>query len=136
MTKPITSVAAMLLFEQDKFQLDDPIAKFLPEFENFKVLLNDTLVEPDHAPTIRGLTSHTADLTYGVFSNTEIDQGYREAIWGDRALLDLTLLCAEMPRKVVCKISMKWLSRLPRSPCLINLDHNGYKVSLWIFWAG
>ena len=92
MTKPITSVAAMLLFEQGKFQLDDPIAKYLPEFGNLKVLLNDTLVEPDHAPTIRELMSHTAGLTYGVFSNTEIDQRYREAIWGDRAVLDLTQL--------------------------------------------
>ena len=67
MTKPITSVAAMLLFEQGKFQLDEPIANYLPEFSNVKVLVNDVLVEPDHAPTIRELISHTAGLTYGIF---------------------------------------------------------------------
>ena len=80
MTKPITSVAAMLLFEQGKFQLDDPIAQYLPEFSNVKVLVNDVLVEPDHAPTIRELLSHTAGLTYGIFSNTEVDNLYREAL--------------------------------------------------------
>ncbi len=90
MTKPITSVAAMLLFEQGKFQLDEPIANYLPEFSNVKVLVNDVLVEPDHAPTIRELISHTAGLTYGIFSNTEVDKRYREALWGDRGVLDLT----------------------------------------------
>lgn len=90
MTKPITSVAAMLLFEQGKFQLDEPIANYLPEFSNVKVLVNDALVEPDHAPTIRELISHTAGLTYGIFSNTEVDKRYREALWGDRGVLDLT----------------------------------------------
>ena len=90
MTKPITSVAAMLLFEQGKFQLDDPIAQYLPEFSNVKVLVDGNLVNPDHAPTIRELLSHTAGLTYGIFSNTEVDKLYREALWGDRAMLDLT----------------------------------------------
>ena len=90
MTKPITSVAAMLLFEQGKFQLDDPIAQYLPEFSNVKVLVGGNLVNPDHAPTIRELLSHTAGLTYGIFSNTEVDKLYREALWGDRAMLDLT----------------------------------------------
>ena len=90
MTKPITSVAAMLLFEQGKFQLDDPIAQYLPEFSNVKVLVDGNLVNPDHAPTIGELLSHTAGLTYGIFSNTEVDKLYREALWGDRAMLDLT----------------------------------------------
>lgn len=90
MTKPITSVAAMLLFEQGKFQLDDPIAQYLPEFSNVKVLVDSNLVNPDHAPTIRELLSHTAGLTYGIFSNTEVDKLYREALWGDRTMLDLT----------------------------------------------
>ena len=90
MTKPITSVAAMLLFEQGKFQLDDPIAQYLPEFSSVKVLVDGNLVNPDHAPTIRELLSHTAGLTYGIFSNTEVDKLYREALWGDRAMLDLT----------------------------------------------
>ena len=90
MSKPITSVAAMLLFEQGKFQLDDPIANYLPEFSNVKVLVNGNLVNPDHAPTIRELLSHTAGLTYGIFNNTEVDELYREALWGDRAMIDLT----------------------------------------------
>ena len=90
MTKPITSVAAMLLFEQGKFQLDVTIAQYLPEFSNVKVLVDGNLVNPDQAPTLRELLSHTAGLTYGIFSNTEVDKLYREALWGDRAMLDLT----------------------------------------------
>ncbi len=65
MTKPITSVAAMLLFEQGKFQLDDPVAQYLPEFSNVKVLVDRNLVNPDHAPTIRELLSHTAASPMG-----------------------------------------------------------------------
>ena len=80
----------MLLFEQGKFQLDDSIAQYLPEFSNVNVLVDGNLVNPDHAPTIRESSSHTAGLTYGIFSNTEVDKLYREALWGDRAMLDLT----------------------------------------------
>jgi CubicO group peptidase (beta-lactamase class C family) len=95
MTKPITSVAAMLLFEQGKFQLDDPIAKYLPEFKDVKVLANDSLVEVDHAPTIRELMTHTAGLSYGIFSNTEIDRRYRETLFGDSAMVDVTQLSGD-----------------------------------------
>jgi CubicO group peptidase (beta-lactamase class C family) len=73
MTKPITSVAAMMLIEQGKLKLDDPVAKFIPEFENVRVLRKD--VQPNQpleqstaateSPiTVRQLLNHTSGITY------------------------------------------------------------------------
>jgi CubicO group peptidase (beta-lactamase class C family) len=66
MTKPITGVALMTLFEQGKFQLDDPVAKYVPELANVRVYAgadaagNPILVPPHRPMTIRDLTRHTA----------------------------------------------------------------------------
>lgn len=80
MSKPITTVAAMQLYEQGKFQLNDPVEKYLPEFKNILVLTEDGKLEKQNRPfTIQMLMSHTAGLTYGVFGNTPVDQQYRKA---------------------------------------------------------
>jgi CubicO group peptidase (beta-lactamase class C family) len=69
MTKPITSVAVMELYEEGKFLLDDPVSKYLPEFENPKVLVKPASGEPHTIPatrevTIRDLLRHTSGITY------------------------------------------------------------------------
>jgi CubicO group peptidase (beta-lactamase class C family) len=84
MTKPITGVAMMMLFEEGKWQLDDPVAKFIPEFTNLKVYGTDAagnmvLNEQTHPVTMRELLSHTGGFTYGFFSNTPVDKLQREA---------------------------------------------------------
>ena len=105
MTKPITAVAVMMLYEEGKFFLNDPVARYLPELANLQVALSTadgntgmvsdgtqsrTVGEADESkagqtrkparqPTIRDLLTHTAGFTYGVFGNTEVDQAYREA---------------------------------------------------------
>src|SRR5208283_545581 len=71
MTKPVTGVAMMILYEQGKWLPSDPIAKYIPEFAHLKVFKGVgadgkmILVDPDHAPTMRELMSHTAGFTYG-----------------------------------------------------------------------
>ena len=71
MTKPITGTALMQLWEQGKFHLDDPVAKYIPELANVKVFAgldasgNPVLVAPDRPMTVRDLTRHTAGLSYG-----------------------------------------------------------------------
>jgi CubicO group peptidase (beta-lactamase class C family) len=71
MTKPITSVALMMLHEQGLFHLTDPISKFIPEFKDAKVHLDDgTLVEAERPPTIQDLLRHTAGISYGGHSDT------------------------------------------------------------------
>jgi CubicO group peptidase (beta-lactamase class C family) len=85
MTKPITGVAMMILFEEGKWKPSDPIAKHIPEFANLKVLsgLDESggpkLEAPAHAPTMGELMSHTAGFTYGFFGNTPVDKLYRDA---------------------------------------------------------
>ncbi len=69
MTKPITSVAVMMLYEQGKFLLEDPVSKYLPEFKNPKVLVKPAQGEPYTIPatkeiTIRDLLRHTSGITY------------------------------------------------------------------------
>jgi CubicO group peptidase (beta-lactamase class C family) len=80
MTKPVTGVAMMILHEQGKWQLDDPVAKFIPEFKDLKVMdASGGLVPPVHAPTMRELMSHSGGFTYGFFGNSEVDQLYQKA---------------------------------------------------------
>lgn len=101
MSKPITGVAMMILFEQGKWQLNDPVAKFIPEFKDLKV---HTGTGPDgqpnlqsqaHPMTMKELMSHTAGFTYGFFGNTPVDQLQRQV---DVLSNDITL--AEMVRRV------------------------------------
>ena len=83
MTKPITTVAALMLYEEGHFQLDDPVAEYLPAFEDVQVYDTTaagepTRVEPRRPMTIRDLMTHTSGLTYGVFGNTPVDSMYTE----------------------------------------------------------
>ena len=69
MTKAITSVAVMMLYEEGRFLLDDPVSKYLPEFKNPKVLVKPASGEPYSIPatkeiTIRDLLRHTSGITY------------------------------------------------------------------------
>jgi len=71
MTKPLTGTAMMILYEEGKWLPQDPISKYIPEFANLKVFngVDNTgkmiLVDPDHAPLMRELMTHTAGFTYG-----------------------------------------------------------------------
>jgi len=85
MTKPVTGVAMMILYEQGKWLPSDPIAKYVPEFAHLKVFNGVDadgkmiLVDPGHPPTMRELMSHTAGFTYGFFGDTPVDKMYRDA---------------------------------------------------------
>jgi CubicO group peptidase (beta-lactamase class C family) len=85
MTKPLTSVGAMMLVEEGKIQLNDPVSKFLPELAKMEVLVTDkdgkTAREPAKRQiTIHDLFRHTAGLTYGEFSTIpEIKAAYADA---------------------------------------------------------
>ena len=71
MTKPLTSTAIMMLYEEGRFQLDDPISKFIPAFANPRVFMpaaaaaRSTLAPAERDITFRDLLSHTSGLTYG-----------------------------------------------------------------------
>lgn len=99
MSKPITTVAAMMLYEEGKFQLTDPVEKYLPEFKNILVLNENGELEKQNRPfTIQMLMSHTAGLTYGVFGNTPVDQQYRKSsILGNKDLAEMVTELGKIP---------------------------------------
>ena len=73
MSKPITGVALMMLYEEGKFRLSDPVEKYIPEWKDMKVATSEgpegpAVEDGAHPMTIRELMSHTGGLTYGFFS--------------------------------------------------------------------
>ena len=80
MTKPITSVATMILMEEGGLSLDDPVSRFIPPFADVQVLAEDgERVPPDGPITIEHLLTHTSGLTYGFFGDTPVDRLYNES---------------------------------------------------------
>jgi CubicO group peptidase (beta-lactamase class C family) len=85
MTKPITGIAMMMLYEEGKWKPSDPISRYIPEFRDLKVYSGvdkdgkPTFDKPGHAPTMGELMSHTAGFTYGFFGSTPVDKMYQEA---------------------------------------------------------
>src|SRR3954447_11973342 len=82
MTKPITSVAAMMLYEQGLFELIDPVSKFIPEFADARVYVGGAAAAPGPRPAVEPirvwhLLTHTAGLTYGFHHAHAVDEMYR-----------------------------------------------------------
>src|ERR1700677_3550954 len=77
MSKPITTVAAMILAEEGKLDIGAPVAQYLPEFRSVKVGADG--VSPKRPMTVQDLMRHTSGLTYGLFGNSSVDQMYRKA---------------------------------------------------------
>jgi len=88
----------MMLYEEGRFQLGDPVAKYLPELEDQKILRDGALVAPHSPMTIEQLMSHTAGLSYGFGTDNATDQAYRDAdVWGSRNLEEFTARIASAP---------------------------------------
>jgi CubicO group peptidase (beta-lactamase class C family) len=108
MTKAITSVAAMMLVDEGKLALEDPIAKYIPSFANVKVGVekkneNGTktldLVPPNRPPTVLDLMRHTSGITYGFYGDSLVRLAYRNAkIYdGDFDLAEFAERIAKLP---------------------------------------
>jgi CubicO group peptidase (beta-lactamase class C family) len=109
MSKPITSVAVMMLVEEGKIQLLDPVSHYLPEFKGVQVgveRLNTTTGNseligepPRQEMTIQDLLRHTSGLTYGIFGKSLVKQAYNEANLFDRnqTLAEFVSKIAKLP---------------------------------------
>jgi len=109
MTKPITSVALMMLVEEGKIQIDDPLALYLPEFKDLKVGVEKRVPEtgktqlslehPRRDPTIQDLLRHTSGFTYDVFGDSLVKRAYQAANVrnSNQTLAEFTSNLAKLP---------------------------------------
>ncbi len=107
MTKPVTAVAMMMLWDEGHWQIDDPVEKHLPELAGLKVFAGKAedgslrLEAPRHPPTIRELVTHSAGFSYGSAlsdPNDAVDAAYRAAnVWGAADLAELMARLATCP---------------------------------------
>ncbi len=99
MTKPIICTALMTLYEQNRFQLFDPVAKYIPAFGQVNVLTSDgTQVELAQPITIHHLLTHTAGLTYDFLEDSPVGELYREARIANDAGRSLAEMIDELTR--------------------------------------
>jgi CubicO group peptidase (beta-lactamase class C family) len=108
MTKAITSVAAMMLVDEGKLPLEDPVAKYIPSFGNVKVGVEKKnedgtkaldLVPPNRPPTILDLMRHTSGVTYGFYGDSLVRKAYAAAnlYSGDFDLAEFAERIAKLP---------------------------------------
>lgn len=99
MTKPITVVAILMLYEQGRFLLSDPVSRYLPEFESMNVYLGPGKTRPaETAITIEHLLTHTAGLTYNDRTAGGVPLIYAEAkIWSADSLASFSRDVAKLP---------------------------------------
>ncbi|HAT26249.1 MAG TPA: serine hydrolase [Gammaproteobacteria bacterium] len=129
MTKPVTGAALMILYEEGKFKLSDPVGKYIPELADLQVFAGvdddgNMITEPaDHSMTIRELMSHTGGLSYGIFAQSGVDTAYVEA-----GILDANDTNAEF----VAKLGQIPLKHQPGSrwEYSVAVDVQGYLVEV------
>ena len=96
MSKPITTVAAMILAEEGKLDIGAPVAQYLPEFKDVTVGIEKAA--PKRPMTVQDLMRHTSGLTYGFFGNTPVDEMYRKAnLLGSKSLAEMVAAIARLP---------------------------------------
>jgi CubicO group peptidase (beta-lactamase class C family) len=122
MSKPVTGVAMMMLWEQGLWDFDDPISKFVPEFANLKVLSGDNTALEDltRQPTMRELMSNTAGFACGLFGDDPANQAFR----------DLEVLASGDLNEMIQKITSIPLLAQPGEQWYysIGMDIQGYIV--------
>ncbi|MEJ2583106.1 MAG: serine hydrolase [Acidobacteriota bacterium] len=111
MSKPITSVAVMLLYEEGRFLLSDPVSRYLPEFKDIEVgveaIDEETgqkvlkTVPVDREVTIRDLLRHTSGLTYGFWGDSLVDKMYLEkkVLTEDKTIQETVTKLGNIPLK-------------------------------------
>jgi CubicO group peptidase (beta-lactamase class C family) len=116
MTKPITAVAVMMLWEEGKFALGDPIGRYIPELARLQVakleegatIANLETERPRRQVTIEDLLRHTSGLTYGIFSNTPVDSMYLSAnLLGAKDLDEMMRGLGDIP--LIAQPGARWI---------------------------
>ena len=127
MTKPITGVAMMMLHEEGKFRLGEPVSKYIPGFGNLKVHVGDRadgsprLEDADRSMTMAELMSHTGGLGYGLGASNHVDRLYREqgVLNADATLESMVDTLSNLP--LLAQPGTRWFYS-------IGVDVQGYLV--------
>ena len=112
MTKPIVSVGIMMLLEDGHFLLNDPVAKYIPEFANQKVGVDNNgkldLVPPRRPMTIQDLLRHTSGITYDHTGNSPVQQLYQQSRLRSRKITNAehAAIVASLP--LICQPGAEW----------------------------
>jgi CubicO group peptidase (beta-lactamase class C family) len=126
MTKPVTGVAMMILYEEGKWHPLDPVSKYIPEFAHLKVFkgVDESgkliLEDPVHPPTMRELMTSTAGFTYGIFGTSLVDKMY----------LDQKVLQSQSLQEMIDKLAKIPLLYQPGTRWVysVAMDIQGYIV--------
>jgi CubicO group peptidase (beta-lactamase class C family) len=104
MTKPITSLALLMLYEEGHVRLNDPISRFIPAFKDLKIYVRPLSIGMELAGlqreiTVRDLLTHTSGLTYSFFEDTPVDALYRkvEILRSNRSLKEFVEELVKLP---------------------------------------
>lgn len=126
MTKVVTGVAMMILYEQGKWNPQDPISKYIPEFAHLKVFkgvdANGKMIveDPVHPPTMHELMTHTAGFSYGLFGDGPVDKAYQAAgVMSSKNLQEMIDKLAGIP--LLYQPGTKWVYS-------VSMDVQGYIV--------
>jgi CubicO group peptidase (beta-lactamase class C family) len=126
MTKPVTGVAMMILYEEGKWHPLDSVSKYIPEFAHLKVFKgvdeSGKMIpeDPTHPPTMHDLMTHTAGFTYGLFGNTLVDKMYLDQqVWQSRSLQEMIDKLAKIP--LLYQPGTRWVYS-------VSTDIQGYLV--------
>ncbi len=96
MSKPITSVAVMILAEEGKLDIGAPVAQYLPEFKDAKVGVERAALK--RPMTVQDLLRHTSGLTYGAFGNSPVDELYKKSnLFASKSLAGMVATIASLP---------------------------------------
>ena len=126
MTKPVTGVAMMILYEEGKWRPGDPISQYIPEFAHLKVFKGVDasgkllLEDPVHTPTMAELMMHTAGFTYGVFGDSPVDKMYQsQGVLESKSLQDMIDKLKNIP--LLYQPGTRWVYS-------VSMDVQGYIV--------
>lgn len=126
MTKVVTGVSMMILYEEGKWNPQDPVSKYIPEFAHLKVFkgvdsIGRMIVEdPVHPPTMHELMTHTAGFTYGLFGDGPVDKAYqRDGVMASKNLQEMIDKLANVP--LLYQPGTKWVYS-------VSMDIQGYII--------
>src|ERR1700683_1953355 len=126
MTKVVTGVAMMILYEEGKWLPKDPISKYIPEFTHLKVFkgldANGKMIleDPVHPPTMGELMTHTAGFTYGTFGDGPVDKLYQSSgVMQSKSLQDMIDKLAKIP--LLYQPGTRWVYS-------VSMDIQGYII--------